>query len=273
MTESDVGTHKISVSLLLYQSLFLSTVLFNSQTWSKLRKKDIEELKNIQLRFLKKIMGVAKSTCNAFIYLELGVLPIDYEIHKRQLMFLYRILNLDEDDPVYRMYENMIQFSLNGESNWWTDVKQILAKYIGKETEDVKKMTKTAYRALVNSSIERAAFEDLKTECQSKKKTSTLSYDTFKTQNYLKELYPNQSKTIFKCRSQTLDLKSQSTYKYTDLVCRRCGLEDETVEHVINCGHPEKLFMNFDDETCIEDTANTIRCIRRIEDLIDEVTP
>ena len=59
-------------------------------------------------------MGVAKSTCNAFIYLELGVLPIEYEIHKRQLMFLYRILNLDDDDPVYRMYENMIQFSLNG---------------------------------------------------------------------------------------------------------------------------------------------------------------
>ena len=188
-------------------------------------------------------------------------------------MFLYRILNLDEDDPVYRMYENMIQFSLNGESNWWTDVKLILAKYIGKETEDLKKMTKTEYRTLVNSSIERVAFEDLRIECQSKKKTSLLSYETFKTQNYLKKLYPNQSKVIFKCRSQTLDLKSHNTYKYTDLVCRRCGIEEETIEHIINCEHTEKLVLKVDDDACTEDIANTIRCVRRIEDFIDEVNP
>ena len=117
MAETDVGYHKISVSLLLYQSLFLSTMLFNSQTWSKLRKKDIEQMKNIQLKLLKRIVGVAKSTCNAFLFLELGVLPIEFEIRKRQLMFLYRIVNLEESDPVFRMFENLVRMNNEGETN------------------------------------------------------------------------------------------------------------------------------------------------------------
>ncbi len=37
MAEADVGVHHINILLLLYRSLFLSTVLFNSQTWSNLR--------------------------------------------------------------------------------------------------------------------------------------------------------------------------------------------------------------------------------------------
>ena len=55
MSETEVGEHYINVMLLLYRSLFLSTMLFNSQTWSKLRKKDIDALKLIQLKFLKRI--------------------------------------------------------------------------------------------------------------------------------------------------------------------------------------------------------------------------
>ena len=59
MSETDVGEHHINVMLLLYRSLFLSTMLFNSQTWSNLRKKDIDALKVVQQKFLKRIVGVS----------------------------------------------------------------------------------------------------------------------------------------------------------------------------------------------------------------------
>ena len=270
MAETDVGYHKISVSLLLYQSLFLSTMLFNSQTWSKLRKKDMEELKTIQLKLLKRIIGVAKSTCNAFIFLELGVLPIEFEIRKRQLMFLHRIVNLEVSDPVFQMFENLVRMNNEGETNWWTDVEKLLEKYIGKGVWEVKEMSKGEYRSLVNSSIEKAALEELITECKSKKKTSSLTYESLKTQEYLKKLYPNQARVIFKCRSQTLDLKSHSTYKYNDLTCRRCCQEDETLEHIINCGNDEELILDYADGNL--NFSNTVRCVKRIESFIEEVT-
>ena len=100
IAETEVGIHHVSVMLLLYRALFLSTVLFNSSTWSNLRQKDLNSLKTLQLKFLKRIVGVASSTSNAFIYLELGVLPINFEIEKRQLMYLHRILQLESTDAV-----------------------------------------------------------------------------------------------------------------------------------------------------------------------------
>ena len=39
INETNLGILEVQVWLLLYRSLFLSTVLFNSQTWSRLRKK------------------------------------------------------------------------------------------------------------------------------------------------------------------------------------------------------------------------------------------
>ena len=58
IAENNVGSHTINVLLLLYQSLFLSTILFNSQTWSKLREEDLDKLQVLQLRYLKRAIGV-----------------------------------------------------------------------------------------------------------------------------------------------------------------------------------------------------------------------
>ena len=115
MAETEVGVHHVSVMLLLYRALFLSTMLFNSQTWSNLRKKDIVELRTLQLKYLKRTVGVASSTSNAFIFLELGVLPIEFEIEKRQLMYLHRILQLESTDPVSRMFYEMRRLNDAGE--------------------------------------------------------------------------------------------------------------------------------------------------------------
>ena len=156
MAETDVGKHKISVSLLLYGVLFLSTVLFNSQTWSNLKKKDIEALTTLQLKFLKKIVGVARSTCNAFTFLELGVLPIEHEIRKRQLMYLHRILQLEHDDPVVQMFHNIVDLHKCGESNWWTDVKQSMEKYnIDTPLDEIAAMSKERFRVIVNTSVKK----------------------------------------------------------------------------------------------------------------------
>ena len=84
--EANLGMHEVQVWLLLYRSLFLSTVLFNSQAWSRLRKKDIQQLQIVQQKFLKRILNLPSSTPNSFLFLELGVLPIQMEIQKRQLV-------------------------------------------------------------------------------------------------------------------------------------------------------------------------------------------
>ena len=258
MAETNVGVYHVSTMLLLYRSLFLSTMLFNSQTWSKIRQKQMEKLRTQQLKFLKRIIGVGSYTSNAFVFLELGVLPIQYEIDKRKLMYLHRILNLENADPVYVTFTNMMSFDEAGEENWWSEVRKLLVKYhLPLDLQEIKGLGKNMFKDRVTKAVTTYAFEDLCMECKSQKKTAHLTYKSLCVQDYLLKMFPLQSKVIFKCRSGTVDIKTHFTHKYKDLVCRGCGAEDEELSHIINCNQDDPVStmdMNFgdvDDETLL----------------------
>ena len=70
--------------ILLYFSVFLPRPIYSSETWSYLLKKDLLTLQNAQLCFLIRVLEVPKSTPVAALYLELGVLPIQFDIAKEQ---------------------------------------------------------------------------------------------------------------------------------------------------------------------------------------------
>ena len=274
MSEIDVGEHHINVMLLLYRSLFLSTMLFNSQTWSNLRKKDIDALKVVQQKFLKRIVGVSASTSNSAIFLELGVLPIEFEIEKRQLMYLHRILHLEHNDPVYVMYENMRDLSEAGEMNWWSGVERLLIKY-QLELETIQSMSKETFGACVRKAVSDASFRALYHESKGKKKTAHLSYSKLCLQPYFENLYPSQARLMFKCRTQTVDIKTHLTYKYgVDSVCRKCGQDDETYSHIVNCGSD---VIEVIDLSSVTDMDNEIKrkvqqCLGRVRDFLNDNT-
>ena len=235
MADLQLGIHTVSVHLLLYQALFLSTVLFNSQAWSNLTKKDMENLRTVQLKLLKKIIGAPRSTSNAFTYLELGVVPIEYEIHQRQVVFLHHILNLEEEDPVKQMYYN--QKLLPAEKNWYNNVAKLLETYqLTMDEDQIKCMSKDNFKKIVRKAIRQKAFTTLVEECNGQNKTQAVVYNELKLQDYLTKLYPWQSQLLFQYRSKTLDIKAHRSYKYSDLYCRWCNLCEEQACHIINCG-------------------------------------
>ena len=97
---------------------------FNSQAWSNLSQKNISSLEKLQSKCLKKIVNAPQATANSFTYLELGVMPMRYEIERNQLIFLHHIVHLEDSDPVKITWENMKKFP--EENNWWSGVKSIL---------------------------------------------------------------------------------------------------------------------------------------------------
>ena len=225
--DCSLGTHTLSVYLLLHNAIFTPSVIFNSEAWSNLTEKNISALTIIQLRYLKKMMGVRQATSNSFIYLELGILPIKHQIHKRQLSFLYHIINLREDDPVKMVWRN--QTELPEHNNWWCGVKKLIEKYsIRYEEGEIKEMSKDTFKKKVKIAIYNQAFKDLKEECESKSKTKNITYEKFETQEYIKTMSPCVAKTIFKCRAKTLKIKEHMKFKFSDFSCRWCGVSDET---------------------------------------------
>ena len=49
------------------------------------------------------------------------------------------------------------------------------------------------------------------------------------------------ARTIFKCRAKTLSIKEHMEYRFKDLSCRWCGISDETLEHIVNCGQGSRI--------------------------------
>jgi hypothetical protein len=266
-----LGVHTISVHLLLYKSIFLASILFNSQAWSNLTESDIHKLSVLQLKFLKGIMKARKCTTNSFVYLELGVLPIIYEIHKRQLSFLHHIVHLEEEDPVKGVWRN--QQSLPSYANWWRDVEGLLTKYSLNWTEgDIKSMSKDSFKRKVNDAVESKAVKELNDELAQKSRSRGLAYTGLERQRYLEELYPNQSRIAFRYRSKTLDIKEHTEYKYTDNTCRWCGISDETAVHIVNCGAEGRVLDEVEDvmSTCT-DMVSVSMVVDRISSFCDKV--
>ena len=273
LSETSFGKHTIDVSLLLYRALFLSTILFNSQSWRNLTEKNITQLQSLQLRLLKKLVNAPSSTSSSFIFLELGVLPIRYEIHQRQLTFLHHIVNLDETDPVYCLYQNMKR--LPGEKNWYNDVLRTSTMYgIDIDEDRLKSISKELFKTTVKSSIRQFAFDDLTTQCASQSKTCDLKYSSFQTQPYLSKLYPSQGKTILKCRAKCLKIKTHRPFQFPNKVCRWCNLEDESLAHIVNCGWEEKMDLtNIQDlmDIDIEKEAKLVSLATRVNHFLELV--
>ena len=223
------------------------------------------------MKMLKKILHLPSSTCNSFLLLELGVLPILGEIHKRQLNYLHRVLTLPEDDPVHQIFENMLEFEREGERNWWSDVKPVLALYgLPEDLSVVGNLSKESFKRMVKNGVHFKMAEKLKNECSNLQKTADLTYDEMlQTQQYLKEMYPEQARLILQARSRTLDIKTNNAFKFQedDMLCRKCGQEIEELEHIVNCGHAEKisLHINLEEDstelliTELRRTANRIQ--------------
>ena len=240
MRETSLGSHTLSVFILLHNAILLPSMLFNSQAWSGITHKNVSSITKIQLRFLKKMMGTRQATANAFVYLELGVLPIKHEIHKRQLMFLYHIVHLSEDDPVKKVWRN--QMSLPEHSNWWRDVEKLLDRYrMDFDEQTIATTSKETYKKRVKMAVANQAFHELQCENQERKRTCKLNYEKLETRKYIKQLDTASARTIFKCRAKTLSIKEHMEYKFTDLSCRWCGISEERLEHIVNCGQDSKI--------------------------------
>ena len=122
---------------------------------------------------------------------------MEYEIHKRQLKYLQRILQLEQGDPVREAFNFQLHQRQNGvmENNWWSGVSELIARYdIDSTLEEIQTMTKEQFKKLVNSKVESVALLELTSECKAKKKTQDLEYADLKMQEYLHKLYPTSLK-------------------------------------------------------------------------------
>ena len=232
--EVSLGCYFIPTLMLLYTNVFLATVLYNSQAWSRITKSDMCKLEVVQLKYLKRMLQTPSSTPNVCVFLDTGQLPIKGEIDKQRLIFLHHILTCENDNPVKIMYTE--QRDLPYEHNWANEVVSLVHEYNITETEEeIKEFSKGEWRRIVREKVTNTTLECLKREAANHSKSKMLTYSKFCTQTYLVRLPPYQARIIFKARSRSINCKSNRRSTFKDDLCRLCSMATEDQSHIVNC--------------------------------------
>ena len=66
------GIHYIEIALLLRESMFLSSMLNNTEVWYDVKKSEVESLEAMDLILLRKLLSAPVSMPKEAFYLELG---------------------------------------------------------------------------------------------------------------------------------------------------------------------------------------------------------
>ena len=230
------GKYYFEVALILRESLFISSLLLNSEAWVNYTEKDVRILEQCDEILLGKILECDGKTSNAMKYLELGIMPLRFEIKKRKLLFLQYILKQDKNSMIYRILKATEENPIKGD--FVSTCKKYLETIKLKITfQDIENMKKIQFRKMLKGKIKDEAFEFLKNQQLNQEKIKNIKYEELKIQDYLADGDRNisVSKIIFKARGKTLDIKSQKRWKYDDLQCTGCSQKIESGEEIMQC--------------------------------------
>ena len=119
----------INMQMSLFQSLNASVLSYGCEIWGFAEAKKVELL---QLKFLKQILKVRKSTPSCIIYRECNVYPLQLVRLFRIIGYWLKIIKLDVNDPRRIIYDTSLILHpdvifLEATSNCWAiNVKHIL---------------------------------------------------------------------------------------------------------------------------------------------------
>ena len=169
------GQYYYEVAMILRNSLLLSSLLCNSESWYNVTQAELNLIESVDLQFFRRILNVPKSTPKEMFYLEFGCIPLRHLIRKRRIMFLHYILNQDSDSILHRFL--MAQIENRSKKDWivqvLTDINELK---MNDDLNKIKQVKKSKFRNMLDRKIKQNAFEDLIIKQESHSKVKGLKY-------------------------------------------------------------------------------------------------
>ena len=228
-SEITLGAYSIQSLLIAHSMMFIPTLLYGAQTWTNLSADDTKSLKTCQLKFLKRILRAPSGSCNSIVFMELGVLPIEHEINKMKLMFLYHILSLEVDDPVKTVYNEQIKFL--DEKNWGNEVKALRKEYgLEQRDEEIMVMEREEWKNEVGRVAKYHAINRLNEEKNQLSNSSSYpDIIDLQASKYLAHFKVEDASFLFRVRCRI-----HPHIHGNDENCRCCDAQKESLSHILS---------------------------------------
>ena len=115
LEEGFFGAHHFEAAVLLRDSLFLNSILLNSEVWINVTKSDMRELTLVDNILMRTIWNCPRSNSLPMMFLDLGCIPLNVVVMKRLIMFLHYILQQPGESLLYRTFEVQYNDRLKGD--------------------------------------------------------------------------------------------------------------------------------------------------------------
>ena len=159
------GKFYYEVAMILRDSLFLSSILLNSEAWVNYKENDIRILEQCDELLLSRILDCDGKTSNTMKYLELGAIPIRFLIMKRKILFLQYISKQDKKSMIYNVLK-AIQNEPMKNDFVTTCKKYIETLKMNITFEEMEKISKFQLRRILVEQIKNEALVYLKNSKQ-----------------------------------------------------------------------------------------------------------
>ena len=239
LEETAFGYYKVEVAMILRNSLFINSIMCNSEVWYNVTLKDIECLEQIDEMLLRKIIACPRTTPRPMLYLDMGCLPLRYVVKTRRLMFLHYVLNESESSLIHSFFKAQVESPVKGD--WYhhiiEDMRDLSLDNL--TFEDIKNQSKSQFKNRVNSAAKSHALTYLLNMKKDMSKVAHINYSELKLQNYLQsELFSSrQSSFLFNARCRMLDVRSNYRGSYKDHNCPVCldPFVEDSQSHLLTC--------------------------------------
>ena len=236
LKEIGFGSYYVKIGLIYRDAILKPKLLLNSEVWHGLTLQQVSVLEEVDRTYLRTILSSHSKVAIECLHFETGTMPLKYDLMKRRLMYLWKILHVEETELISRVYNSQILSSHPGD--WVRLVEQDMSA-IGLELsdEDIKKLSKNRYKNIVGKKIENHALEQLNQLKMKHSKSGYLNSSSFKTQNYIVDFRFSRRDTqlLFKLRSKTLNVKMNFPNQHQDKLCKTCNLFPESQSHLLQC--------------------------------------
>ena len=97
-SEISLGFQVYNTAKLFHQSIFINGALTNMETWPNCTSARTQSFERLEQMYFRKILSAHSKTPNESIYLELGVIPLTFQLMKRRILYLQLILKRNDDE-------------------------------------------------------------------------------------------------------------------------------------------------------------------------------
>ena len=229
-----LGRHFFKIAILLRETLFLGSVLTNSEIWYRLTQADLNDIEALDRSLLSRISSLPSSTPSAALYLELGCMRVRTIIKARRVNYLHYLLQLDETEMLSQFF--WCQWLENKKHDWTFQVRQDLVDLsLPLDTNIIKSKSKFAWKRLVKLKTKLFELNELSCMAKMKTKTSKLQYSKLEMQQYMSEFNSVEAKTLLKYRLRMSHYSGNFKGDSPIQLCPLCGRHDDEQQLSFQC--------------------------------------